>query len=72
MLNISVIQNQHKTIFEIINTKLINAESPQVVKYGVIAVQFLLHSRTEQEWNGTDAETDKAFNMLLNAIVDKR
>ncbi len=56
MLDIAVIQNQHKLIFEIISTKMLtaNVESQYVAKYSLIALQFLLHSKTEQEWNGND------------------
>ena len=49
MLDISVIQHQHSVISEIIVNHLLapHIESPQVGKYGVIALQFLLHSKTE-------------------------
>ena len=42
-------------------------------KYGVIALQFLLHSKTESQWNdASDKETEHAFYLMLNALIDKR
>ena len=72
MLDIAIIQNQHKEIFHIISNHLLapGVESPQVGKYGVIVLQFLLHSKTEAEWNS--GSEDQAFMMLLQSLVDKR
>jgi hypothetical protein len=48
-------------------------ESAHIGKYGVITLQFLLHSKTEAQWNNpADVETDKAFNLLLSALIDRR
>jgi hypothetical protein len=47
MLDLAIIQNQAKVIYSIITKNLLVQESPQVGKYGVIALQFLLHSKTE-------------------------
>ena len=60
MLDLAIIQNQHAVIFEIIQMHLLapSIESPQVGKYGVIALQFLLHSKTETHWN-SDIENEK-------------
>lgn len=41
-------------------------------KYSIMTLQFLLHSKTEPEWNGSDQETDQAFQLLLDCVVDKR
>ena len=48
-------------------------ESPQVGKYTIIALQFLLHSKTETQWNDpSDKETEHAFHLLLSGLLDKR
>lgn len=48
-------------------------ESPQVGKYGVIALQFLLHGKTEAQWNNTqDQETSGAWIIMLSCLVDKK
>jgi hypothetical protein len=50
-----------------------SVQSPHIGKYGVISLQFLLHSKTEAQWNNpSDVETDQAFNMLLSSLVDRR
>ena len=75
MLDISVIQNQHATIYAIVAKQMLadNVESPQVAKYGLIALQFLLHSKTEPEWNNAqDMETQEAFVLMLQSLVDRR
>jgi len=73
MLDLAIIQNQSKVIFGIITKNLFVQESPQVGKYGVIALQFLLHSKTESQWNDpSDKETEHAFQLLLSSLVDKR
>jgi hypothetical protein len=64
MLDLSIIQNQHAVIFEIVSKHMLTqaVESPQVGKYGVIALQFLLHSKTEAQWNNAgDIETERSF-----------
>lgn len=73
MLELPVIANQHQAIFQIIQTHLLApaVESPQVGKYGLIALQFLLHSKTEAQWNG-DRETEQAFGMLMHGLIDRR
>ena len=75
MLDIAVIQNQHALIFEIIAKHMLNPSvlSHHIGKYGVISLQFLLHSKTEAQWNNpADVETDQAFTMLLNSLIDRR
>lgn len=50
-------------------------QSDKLGKYGVLALQFLLHSKTEQEWNTPGShkgETEKAFIMLMQNLLDKR
>lgn len=71
MLDLSVIQNQHATIFEIIEKHMLSVESPQVGKYGIITLQFLLHSKTEAQWNA-EIETERAFSMVMQGLIDKR
>ena len=62
MLDLAIIQNQQKVIYGITTKSMLVQESPQVGKYGVIALQFLLHSKTEAQWNNSaDKETDHAF-----------
>ena len=62
MIDLAIIQNQQKVIYGIITKSMLVQESPQVGKYGVIALQFLLHSKTEAQWNNSaDKETDHAF-----------
>lgn len=47
MLDIAVIQNQHAQIFNVIKTSLLTADaSDYTSKYGLMALQFLLHSKT--------------------------
>lgn len=74
MLDLSIIANQHAIIFTIITQKMLApaVESQLIAKYGVIALQFLLHSKSEQMWNSNDAETEQAFSALMNALLDKR
>lgn len=39
----------------------------------MIVLQFLLHSKTETQWNDpADTETEKAFGLLIHSLVDKR
>ena len=50
-LDISVIQNEHAQIFDLIKAKFLSAEvSDYTTKYGLIALQFLLHSKTTAQW----------------------
>lgn len=40
-------------------------------KYGLIALQFLLHSKTLAQWqSGADAETQEATDLLLSHLLD--
>ncbi len=62
-------------IFDIISKHFLNSnvDSLHIGKYGVIALQFLLHSKTEAQWNNpADVETDRAFTLLLNSLLDRR
>jgi hypothetical protein len=62
-------------IFEIISKHMLTpaVQSLHIGKYGVISLQFLLHSKSEAQWNNpTDMETDQAFTMLLNSLIDRR
>lgn len=78
MVDIAVIQNLHGAIFEAIKTKLLSAESSEITcKYGLLALQFLLHSKTQQQWQttmmGTQPqckETADAVSLLLSFLVD--
>ena len=75
MLDIAVIQNQHAVIFDIVTRYMLAPaiESPQVGKYGLVALQFLLHSKTEAEWNNpADSETERAFSLLLQSLIDSK
>jgi len=54
MLDLSVIANQHLVIMDIAENNLIHQESPQVKKYAIITLQFLLHSKTENQWNSEE------------------
>ena len=47
MLDLAVIQNQHAIIANLIKSHLLSQHaSEHTCKYGVIALQFLLHSKT--------------------------
>jgi hypothetical protein len=76
MLDMAVLQHAHSQIYQVILTHLLNpsVESPQVGKYGVIALQFLLHSKTEAQWNNAspDEETTQAWSLLMSCLIDKK
>lgn len=78
MVELAVIQNQHAQIFQVIKNKLLCAEvSETTCKYGLLALQFLLHSKTYGQWQtsmlGTQAacpETAEAVSLMLASLVD--
>ena len=77
MLDIAVIQRQHAQIFEITQKVLLNdsgATDSTSAKYGVIALQFLLHSKTQAQWQlrNADAETEQATTLLLSLLLDPK
>ena len=75
MLDISVIQNQHAQIFDLIKTVLLHTEaSDYTSKYGLIALQFLLHSKTAAQWqiNASDQETELATQLMLSFLIDAK
>ena len=74
MVSIGVIQNQRDRIFDIIRAQLLTpAASTHTCKYGVIALQFLLHSKTRQQWNlNADKQTIACVRMLLQMLVDTK
>ena len=43
-------------------------------KYGLIALQFLLHSKTAAQWQigATDQETEHATQLMLSFLVDAK
>ena len=60
MVDLAVVQNQHAQIFSMIKRVLLASDaSDYTCKYGVIALQFLLHSKTLGQWSiqGSDGET---------------
>ena len=75
MVDLAVIQNQHAQIFNLIKTVLFGADSSDYTsKYGLIALQFLLHSKTSAQWQigSSDAETELATQLLLSFLVDAK
>jgi len=74
-LEMAVIQNQHAEIFNLVKSVLLGPEaSDYTSKYGLIALQFLLHSKTQAQWQagGGDAETEHATHLLLSFLVDPK
>lgn len=70
MVDRAVIQKEHAKIFNLIKQKLLSADaSDYTSKYGVMALQFLLHSKTLAQWQ-SDSETTEATNMLLSFLLD--
>ena len=71
-LDIAVIQNQHDHIASIIKTHLLGPNaSDYTCKYGVMALQFLLHSKTLAQWQlGGNKETELLTRLMLSFVVD--
>ena len=73
-LDLAVIQNQHAVIADLIKTHLLSATASEYTcKYGVIALQFLLHSKTQKQWQaGADRETEECTRLMLSFLVDHK
>ena len=73
-LDIAVIQNQHAQIYGLIKTVLLTGEaSDYTSKYGLMSLQFLLHSKTQSQWQiGADQETEEAMSLMLSFLIDPK
>jgi len=68
MLDFGVIANQEAKILESANFILTSGKcSATAIKYAIICLQFVLHSKSENQWN-TDPNTDKILAAILNQI----
>lgn len=70
MLDFGVINDQSANILQcadfIVNSGRCSAAA---MKYGLICFQFVLHSKSESQWN-TDPDTEKILGMILNQCVN--
>jgi hypothetical protein len=64
MLDFGVINNQQGRILKIAE-HLVTKCSPMAMKYGIVCLQFILHAKSEQQWN-SDANT----TIILGAILE--
>ena len=49
------------------------AASEHTCKYGVIALQFLMHAKIEAQWQpGKCAQTKEALQLLLSFLLDSK
>ena len=71
MVKRGVIQSHFKIIKEFIDKVIENdlKESATGLKYSVICLQFLLHSRTVDEWK-SDATTMQIFERIVKFGLD--
>lgn len=72
MVSIAVIQNQNQSIFDIVQKLMATTASDATSKYGVVALQFLLHSKTEAQWqiNSKDPQTPQLLKLLMAMAID--
>ena len=66
MLDFGVISDQETKISECVNFILTSGKcSATAIKYGIICLQFILHSKSEAQWN-TDPRTEQVLAAILN------
>lgn len=64
MLDFGVITHEQNKILRVAEY-LVTKCPPMATKYGIICLQFILHAKSESQWN-SDANT----SIILNAILD--
>jgi hypothetical protein len=65
MVSIEIIAKLHDIIYEYIHDVLENTSNTLVIKYCVVVIQFLLESKTQEQWRN-DENTQKQFIRLFN------
>lgn len=59
---------------EVLTTSLLSTNANDTVgKYAIVALQFLLHSKTESEWQvkpTTCKQTESALKLLMQVLAD--
>jgi len=72
MVPLAVIQNQQEQVFATVLKMVSSQSSDATTKYGIVSLQFLLHSKTEQDWSltSTCAQTKSALKLLMAALID--
>ena len=66
MLDFGVISDQETKISECVNFILTSGKcSATAIKYAIICLQFILHSKSEAQWN-TDPRTEHVLAAILN------
>jgi hypothetical protein len=65
MLDLGVINHQQNKILKIAE-HLITKCPAMAMKYGIICLQFILHAKSESQWN-SDANT----GLILKAMLDQ-
>ena len=64
MLDFGVINNQQDKILQVAE-HLVTKCSPMAMKYGIICLQFILHAKSEPQWN-----SDKNTSLCLGAMLE--
>ena len=69
MVPVEVIAKLHDIILEYITDVLKKNTNTIVIKYSVVVIQFLLESKTQEQWKDDDSTLEqfiKLFNLCLN------
>lgn len=70
MVNIEVIAKLHDILYEYINDVMTQNTNTIVLKYSVVVLQFLLESKTKDQWR--DEQTIEQFIKLFNYCLNQK
>ena len=68
-LDLGVINNQTNQITMTANTVLTTSSSPVCIKYAVICLQFVLHSKSLSQWDDASDNSSNILSIILGQIT---
>jgi len=69
MLDLGVIQNQQQKIVGFMEV-VMQKGSPMQIKYAIMVLQFVLHSKTEAQWNTEGDNSGPILGLLLSLTTN--